>query len=60
MQGIQSGPSMDAQIYAMKKAMDVQQQGILKVLDSAGLQSPAQPSSGAALTGVGQKLDIKG
>ena len=60
MQGIQSGPSLDAQIYAMKKAMDVQGQGTLKVLESAGLQSPAKGSSGAAVTGIGQKLDIKG
>lgn len=60
MQGIQSGPSLDAQIYAMKKAINVQEQGALKVLESAGLQSPAKSSSGAAVTGIGQKLDIKG
>ena len=58
MQGISSGPSMDAQIYAMKKAIDVQSQGTLKVLESATAQT--QQTSGASLTGIGQKLDIKG
>jgi hypothetical protein len=59
MSEITSGPSLDAQIYAMKKAIDVQEQGTLKVLESANLQS-AEKSSGASVTGVGQKLDVKG
>ena len=57
MQGITSGPSLDAQIYAMKKAIDVQEQGTLKVLESANLQT--QKTSGASVTGIGQNLDIK-
>ncbi len=56
-QGISSGPSLDAQIYAMKKAIDVQSQSTLKVLESSSLQT--QQTSGASVTGVGQKLDVK-
>ena len=32
MDSIQSGPSLDAQIYTMKKAVDTQEKGIMKVL----------------------------
>lgn len=60
MQSIGNEPSMGPQMYAMKKAIDVQAQSALKVLESAGVQASQQQSSGAALTGVGQKLDIKG
>jgi hypothetical protein len=45
----------------MKKAIDIQGQGLMKLLDSA--QAPVtQPaaSSGSSMTGVGQNLDIKG
>lgn len=44
------------EINAMKKAMDVQEQGILKVLESA---SPTQNVSGSEITGLGQTLDIR-
>jgi hypothetical protein len=48
-------------MYAMKKAIDVQAQQTLKILESSSLQTQAsQQNSGASLTGVGQKLDIKG
>lgn len=57
MDGISSGPSMEAQIYAMKKAIEVQGQGVMKVLNSA---VPTNVDVGASLTGLGQKLDIKG
>lgn len=57
MDGITSGPSMEAQIYAMKKAIEVQGQGVMKVLNSA---VPVNVDVGASLTGLGQKLDIKG
>ncbi len=61
MQGISSGPSAGPQMYAMKKAIDVQAQQTLKILESSSLQTQAsQQNSGASLTGVGQKLDIKG
>lgn len=60
MDSINSTMGMGPELYAMKKAMDVEAQGIMKVLESA--QAPADASmqsSGASLTGVGQNLDIK-
>lgn len=56
MDPINSGPSMDAQIYAMKKAVDVQEQGIMKVLES---MTPPETSTGSSITGLGQTLDIR-
>ena len=44
------------QIEAMKKAMDVQEQQVLKILESQNEQSK---TSGAALLGIGTKLDIR-
>ncbi|MBD3823248.1 MAG: hypothetical protein IE916_01890 [Epsilonproteobacteria bacterium] len=43
------------QIDAMKKAMNVQEQAIMKVLESSQQQS-AQVAAQA--TGIGQKLDV--
>lgn len=59
---INSGPSLDAQLYAMKKATEVQGQGILKVLEDTALQTQqqVQQKNAADVTGLGQKLDIKG
>lgn len=60
MDSVNSRSSSGAALYAMKKAMDVQGQGILKVLESA--QAPTFSSasgSGASVTGIGQKLDIR-
>jgi hypothetical protein len=60
MDSINSNMGMGPELYAMKKAIDVQSQAILKVLEST---SPALPhsntASGADLTGLGQNLDIK-
>jgi len=51
----------DTGIYAMKKAMEVQGQGLEKLLESAKAPStPSASSSGASVTGLGQTLDIKG
>jgi hypothetical protein len=57
MDPINSAPSLDAQIYAMKKAIDVQDQGVMKVLESAA--APSNTSSGSSITGLGQTLDIR-
>ncbi|WP_295051440.1 hypothetical protein [Sulfuricurvum sp.] len=57
MDPISSGSGTGVEIYAMKKAMEVQGQGIMKVLESA---IPSSDLSGSGLTGLGQKLDIKG
>lgn len=51
-------------INIMKKAMDVEAKEVLSVLQSATAQ-PSRSSDGvtpnvAALTGLGQKIDIKG
>lgn len=47
---------MGPELYAMKKSMEVQGQGIMKVLESA---STTPSVSGSNLTGLGQNLDIK-
>ena len=53
-------------IDVMKKAMKVQEREVLSVLQSSTLQAPPQqqPVSNnqtiAELTGLGQKLDVKG
>lgn len=56
MDSINSNPGTIPELYAMKKAMEIQGQGIMKVLESA---SPAPSVSGSELTGLGQNLDIK-
>lgn len=56
MDSINSNVGMGPEIYAMKKALEIQGQGIMKVLESA---SPTPNVSGADLTGLGQNLDIK-
>ena len=61
MSEISSGPSLGAQLYAMKKATDVQSQAVLKVLESVDAQNAQLHSSKAAdITGIGKNLDIKG
>ncbi len=55
MDSINSSMGMGPQMYAMKKAIDTQEQGIMKLLESA----PTPSSSSAELTGLGQTLDIK-
>jgi len=50
---------MGPQMYALKKAIDTQEQGIMKLLESAPSPSSSNASLGAELTGLGQTLDIK-
>ncbi|MCI4405820.1 MAG: hypothetical protein JHC35_00880 [Sulfuricurvum sp.] len=56
MDSISSNVSSGLEIYAMKKALEIQGQGIMKVLESA---SPTPNVSGSELTGLGQNLDTK-
>lgn len=62
MDSINSNPALEPQIYAMKKAMETQGQGLMKLLDSAQVSIATGPasSSGSSLTGLGQTLDIRG
>ncbi len=59
-----AGLMQQISLDVMKKAMDVEAKQVLSVLQSAGaqqLQSPAQPTPDiASLTGLGQKIDVKG
>ena len=59
---IGSGPSLETQLFAMKKATEVQGQSILKVLEDTALQTQqqVQQKNAADLTGLGQQLDLKG
>lgn len=60
MDSINSNMGMGPELYAMKKAIDVQSQAILKVLESTSPASAqSNTASGADLTGLGQNLDIK-
>lgn len=56
MDSITNTTGMGPELYAMKKSMEVQGQGIMKVLESA---STTPSVSGSNLTGLGQNLDIK-
>lgn len=57
MEPINSNVGIGTEIYAIKKAIEVQEEGIMKVLAS---ESSAPSVSGSELTGLGQNLDIKG
>lgn len=65
---IGSGPPIQTQIEAMKKAEDVQEQAISKLLQDSTQQlqeqqktvQKTQEVSGAALTGLGTGIDITG
>lgn len=60
MDSINSNMGMGPELYAMKKAIDVQSQAILKVLESTSpTLAQSNTASGADLTGLGQNLDIK-
>lgn len=60
MDAISGNEGSGAGLYAMKKAMEVQSQGVLKVLESAKADvAPLNQSSGSSLTGMGQTIDIK-
>ena len=59
MDPINSQGGMGPQMYALKKAIDSQEQGIMKLLDSVAVPQDSNASLGAELTGLGQNLDIK-
>lgn len=59
MDSIDSNLGMGPEMYAMKKAIQTQEQGLMKLLNSA--QAPAvTESSSSSSTGLGQTLDIRG
>jgi hypothetical protein len=62
MDSINSNGGMGPEIFAMKKAMEIQGQGVMKLLESAQPQAIASTDSslGSAVTGLGQNLDIRG
>jgi len=63
---IGSGPPIQAQVAALNKATEVQEQTVSKLLNDSAQQlqqqadavEQTQQSSGAALTGLGAGLDI--
>lgn len=59
MDPISSQGGMGAGMYALKKAIDSQEQGVMKLLESipTAQEHPSSPAS--ELTGIGQNLDIK-
>ncbi|HEX5670825.1 MAG TPA: hypothetical protein VFX66_04750 [Sulfuricurvum sp.] len=58
MDPINSSTMASPEIFAMKKAIEVQGEGVMKVLESA--QAPSESStSGSSLTGIGQTLDLR-
>lgn len=60
MDSISSNTITEPQLYAMKKAMDIQGQGLMKLLDSAqALSQSSNQTSGSSLTGIGQTLDLR-
>jgi hypothetical protein len=59
MDSINSSMGMGPQMYALKKAIDTQDQGIMKLLESTPNPQDSNASLAAELTGLGQNLDIK-
>lgn len=59
MDSIDSNLGMGPEMYAIKKAIQTQEQGLMKLLDST--QAPAvTESSSSPSMGLGQTLDIRG
>lgn len=60
MDPINSNTTTAPALYAMKKAMDIQSQSMMKLLDSAqALSDSTNQTSGSSLTGIGQTLDLR-
>lgn len=58
MDSISSITISSPEMYALKKAIDLQGQGLMQVLESA--QAPTeQQSSASSITGIGQTLDLR-
>ena len=47
------------QILALKKAMEIQEQGVMKVLESAQEPAPLSSTSGSSLTGIAKPLALR-
>lgn len=61
MDPINSSANTGPQMVAMKKAIEVQGEGIMKILESAQNTNTSSASgSSASATGIGQNLDIRG
>lgn len=56
---IGSGPPIQTQIDAMKKATDVQEQAVTQLQEQRNTPTAAEQVSGAELTGIGSGLDIR-
>lgn len=60
MDPINSNTMTESGLYAMKKAMDIQSQSMIKLLDGAqALSQSSDQTSGSSLTGIGQTLDLR-
>ncbi|MEA3523643.1 MAG: putative motility protein [Campylobacterota bacterium] len=60
MDSIQAHTSVTAPVSAMKKAIDVQEEGLMKLLESTQVPTPtSQTVNSSTVTGLGQNLDIK-
>lgn len=54
-----SNVNTGSEIYALKKAIDTQGQGVMKLLESIPTPQETPSSMASELTGIGQNLDIK-
>jgi hypothetical protein len=60
MDSIDLNLGMSSEIYAMKKAMETQDQGFAKFLDNTQQSSTADSFSSSSSIGLGQTIDIRG
>ena len=58
MDPINSNTMSASSVSALKKAIDLEGQGVMKVLESAQVR-PNQQNSGSSITGIGQTLDLR-
>lgn len=58
MDAISSNAVSSPEIFALKKAIEVQEQGVMKVLESTQVPTVSS-NSGSSLTGIGQTLDLR-
>jgi len=55
---INSNTMSASSVSALKKAIDLEGQVVMKVLESAQVP-PNQQNSGSSITGIGQTLDLR-
>jgi hypothetical protein len=60
MDSIDLNLGMSSEIYAMKKAMETQDQGFAKFLDNTQQSSTTDSFSSSSSIGLGQTIDIRG